>query len=264
MSSDNDDFYVGYLPTPPRLVRWYSVLVPLLIAAAGGFGFWLAGSQQAVGEGAWAFGDTSTIEGTLNARPYPHVVTPSGDSVLLVREGKRGVDAWAEALDGQSVQVSGFAIERGTWRMLEIASADAMVATSTIVAPQSEPLTRHFGENTLRGEIVDSKCFLGVMKPGNGLVHRACAELCVRGGMPPMLIAESASGERAGYLLVTPDGGSAKTLVAGKVGVPITVSGSVTAVGTLRYLSVTAATITLQTVAATSSPDWCRLPASDG
>ena len=29
-----------------------------------------------------------------------------------------------------------------------------------------------FGEVTLAGEIVDSKCYLGVMNPGNGKVHR--------------------------------------------------------------------------------------------
>jgi hypothetical protein len=28
---------------------------------------------------------------------------------------------------------------------------------------------------TLTGEIVDSKCYLGVMNPGQGKVHRDCA-----------------------------------------------------------------------------------------
>ena len=40
---------------------------------------------------------------------------------------------------------------------------------------------------TLDGEIVDSKCFLGVMNPGERVVHRDCAIRCLSGGVPPML-----------------------------------------------------------------------------
>ena len=43
------------------------------------------------------------------------------------------------------------------------------------------------GPVTLRGEIVDTKCYLGAMRPGEGKVHRACANLCLMGGIPPML-----------------------------------------------------------------------------
>jgi len=33
---------------------------------------------------------------------------------------------------------------------------------------------KFLGAATLRGEIVDSKCFLGIMKLGEKTVHRAC------------------------------------------------------------------------------------------
>jgi hypothetical protein len=63
---------------------------------------------------------------------------------------------------------------------------------------------------TLRGEIVDTKCFLGVMVPGVGTTHKDCASLCLRGGIPAglfvrdregrtsLLLLEDASGEPAG------------------------------------------------------------------
>jgi hypothetical protein len=34
------------------------------------------------------------------------------------------------------------------------------------------------GPVELTGEIVDSKCFLGVMVPGSGKTHKECASLC--------------------------------------------------------------------------------------
>ena len=37
------------------------------------------------------------------------------------------------------------------------------------------------------GEVVDSKCFMGVMVPGDGKTHADCAALCLRGGIPPAL-----------------------------------------------------------------------------
>ena len=45
--------------------------------------------------------------------------------------------------------------------------------------PSYQPL----GAVTLTGEIVDSKCFLGVMNPGNLKPHKACAIRCISGGI---------------------------------------------------------------------------------
>ena len=53
----------------------------------------------------------------------------------------------------------------------------------------------------LGGEIVDSKCYLGVMNPGRSKVHRDCAARCLRGGIPPMLVTADAT-----YLLAGAEG----------------------------------------------------------
>ena len=50
--------------------------------------------------------------------------------------------------------------------------------------------------DTLVGEIVDTKCYLGAMKPGRGKPHRDCASLCIRGGIPAALLVRMKSGER--------------------------------------------------------------------
>jgi hypothetical protein len=62
----------------------------------------------------------------------------------------------------------------------------------------------------LRGEIVDSKCYFGVMNPAEGRAHRACAELCLRGGVPAVFVVRDRSGA------------TAHLIIAGVEGAPIT------------------------------------------
>jgi len=38
------------------------------------------------------------------------------------------------------------------------------------------PAAVAMGERTLRGEVIDPKCYIGAMKPGGGKTHKACAE----------------------------------------------------------------------------------------
>jgi len=40
---------------------------------------------------------------------------------------------------------------------------------------------------TFEGEILDPKCYFGVMKPGEGKIHKSCAIRCISGGIPPIL-----------------------------------------------------------------------------
>jgi hypothetical protein len=61
------------------------------------------------------------------------------------------------------------------------------------------------GPIRLLGEIVDSKCYLGVMNPGSGKVHRDCAARCISGGAPPALVAQDAAGETQVLLHVGSD-----------------------------------------------------------
>lgn len=58
------------------------------------------------------------------------------------------------------------------------------------------------GIMTLTGEIVDPKCYFGVMNPAEGRAHRACAILCLRGGITPVFVAKDRTGATA-HLLIT-------------------------------------------------------------
>jgi hypothetical protein len=96
---------------------------------------------------------------------------------------------------------------------------------------------------TLRGEIIDPKCYLGAMKPGDGKTHKACAMRCIAGGIPPMLVAHDANGGETFYLIVSADGGVANELVYPFVGDRVDVTGSVEQLDDMLVLSVSSDSI---------------------
>lgn len=88
--------------------------------------------------------------------------------------------------------------------------------------------TLHIGPEsyaTYVGEIVDTKCYLGVMKPGRGKPHRDCASLCIRGGVPAALLVRTESGERALLHLMNALGNRVGPEVLKWVGEPVAITG---------------------------------------
>ena len=98
------------------------------------------------------------------------------------------------------------------------------------------------GRQTLRGEIVDSKCFLGVMNPGQLLPHRACAIRCISGGIPPMLLVRPTNGAAIYLLLVSADGKPVNQQVLDLVAEPVQITGEVERQGELLVLRADPAT----------------------
>ena len=104
--------------------------------------------------------------------------------------------------------------------MIEIEPGSISLLNSPLT-PQAP--TIDVGTVRVTGEIVDSKCYLGVMNPGNGKVHRDCAARCISGGIAPIFV--SMDGEQQ-FLLVGPDGDAiAPDTLREFVAEPITVRG---------------------------------------
>jgi hypothetical protein len=230
-------FFVGYLPMPASLRNFYRLIVFVMILIAAAVALWISSAQQGAGNGTWNAFELTTLEGTLKLEPYPvlYVSQPKPMSVLLVQLGKLSADALAADFNNKRVAVTGFPIQRGDWFMLEIADKTAfnLVDGDSGQVPE---MTQSFGKVSLRGEIVDSKCFLGVMKPGAGKVHRNCAALCLKGGIPPVLIVKSLEEDYRGYLLTMADGSSAATALATLAAVPVEISGELEERNGLLYL----------------------------
>jgi hypothetical protein len=213
--SASNEFYVGYLPTPARQRRFLLVFLPVCALLAFALAAFVGAFARPTGDGVWDTGHEVTMEGELLATPFPmlRVVRADGaiERVLLVEMGKHGADARVAPLvptDGTRVaaQARGFLIARGGQRMLELVEEKPITLGGTLPARVD---ARAIGTVEISGEIVDSKCWLGVMKPGDGKAHRDCATLCIRGGIPPSIICEA------------PDGTERRALVVGRDGTPL-------------------------------------------
>lgn len=147
------------------------------------------------------FGNEKQFEGVVHTRPYP-LLTNGQASYLLTAPGKHGAESLVQGDDGQRVRLRGSLIYRDQAKMIEVAPG----TVATLAGGGSSLPPEDSGEVTLTGEIVDSKCYLGVMNPGEGKVHRECAVRCISGGIAPMLISRASSGEWRRILLTGADG----------------------------------------------------------
>ena len=233
---DSNDFFVGYLSLPTRLSRFYKILIPILFLLGIAVALWLASGQKSPGKGIADLSGQQQMTGYLTIDPYPvlHGVGPDQRSVLLVHQTKTSANELVLPYANQWVNLSGFALQRGGWSMLQLPPNSEITQAPAIAGVD---LTLTVLDNlTFEGEIIDSKCFLGAMKPGGGKVHRACASLCLRGGVPPMLVVKDAQGDRFGYLLMNEDDSSASVQLSEIVAVPIRVTGQLVQRGDLQYM----------------------------
>lgn len=235
-----DEFYVNYLPMPAGLRRVVVFAVGALLWLAAGAGFFWARAQQTPGEAVWNDATPTTLTGTLVTEPFPVLFADGGEGgtavpVILVETGKIGSQARAAPLGGQRVAVRGWTLDRDGRRMLELDPAADAIAPAA--GEPEVPASQLGAAVTLRGEIVDYKCFLGAMKPGAGKPHKACATLCIRGGIPPVLVV-TANGTRTYYLLVTESGGPWGESLLPVVGDVVDVAGTLESRGPLTLLRV--------------------------
>ena len=205
-----NDFYVGYLPKAPtalgRFLRKVVIVLGLLAVTAA---MVLLVGQMPFANSAFEYGKVRSFEGVVAARPFPTLlVARPGDveqqdkysGYLLVAPGKHGADDLMASFDGKQVRLQGQLIYREGGTMVEITPGSITV---TDAAPAVAETIQDLGTVTLTGEIVDSKCYLGVMNPGQGKVHRDCAARCISGGIPPIFVT---SDGRQQFLLVGLDG----------------------------------------------------------
>ncbi|MEO0630493.1 MAG: hypothetical protein AAFY46_07160 [Planctomycetota bacterium] len=180
-TDERDPFYVGYLPTPAPHRRFAKAAFLAVLLVAAGTGALVAWLMDDPGDAVWA-SQPSTITGTLRLEPVTFIDTDDGP-VLLVEIGKFGARDLSSLGDGSPVTATGLLLSRGEQRMLELTSDDTAVAQTDGTPPQS-PRGQQTFPITVTGEIIDTKCYLGAMKPGQGTTHAACGRLCIRGGIP--------------------------------------------------------------------------------
>lgn len=242
-------FFVGYFPIPKGLRNFLLVVAVSFIAAWAGAGYLIGATQDDPGNGAFRFDyGRQTVTGVVEMKPYPLLYVTQGNdriktghTLMLSGPGKRGVMERVGKLEGGLAEVFGIILQRGELDMLQVAgnaNALASVEGSVPAVPKKD-----LGRWKLAGEICDGKCLAGAMRPGRGLAHKACANLCIIGGVPPVFVSSKPI-EGSEFLLIgNSDGGEMSPVLYDHVGEFITVEGRVERRGDLLVFLVDEQTI---------------------
>jgi len=160
----------------------------------------------------------------------------------LVAPWKFGLDREAiTPFDGKSVTLEGTLIYRGNQTMVETKPEWIRKDEASSVSKDAPPPIS-LGQQTLAGEIVDSKCFLSVMNPGQLTPHRACAIRCISGGVAPVLLVRQKNGPATYFMLVSSDGRPVNKQVLEMVAEPVRITGEVERQGDMLILRADPAT----------------------
>lgn len=240
----NQDFYIGYFPKMPdsnwRVIRLFLASIFLLTLAAA---FIIVKGQRDFNTATFELGQLTVVSGVLTIDPVPLLQINQGEdiagqpviqSILLIGFGKHGAETTLKAaeaekktsLEGKKLSLEGTLIYHDGKTLLELTKG----AASVLEVEDTQPLRRSIKQlqnYTFIGEIADPKCYFGVMKPGEGKVHRSCASLCIAGGIPPVLKTRMADGSMQYLLLKGGDGRAVNQKVLPIVGEAVQLSGQV-------------------------------------
>ncbi len=229
----NKDFYIGYLPKMPKstakFVRLFVISVfaaAIILAVIVWFG------QKPFANSFFEYNEVKDFTGTIQAAPIPFLLVekaeknnglPTFERFPLVAEGKFGVDA--SAFDNQTVKLKGKLIYRDDLKMIEVAADSITKQETNNSAPVETAET--LGMQTFNGEIVDSKCYLGVMNPGQSKPHKECAIRCLSGGIPPLFIVKDQAGNVSELWLLSEKGEKVNREILDFVAEPLEITGEV-------------------------------------
>lgn len=242
-SDKSPEMFIGWAKAPAVDRRFLFAALPIALATTTGLGYALASFQDDPGAGAWRTGAVHSETGLIVSKPYPMLRVaderaPYGmRTVLVVAQGKCTRALNLAGAEGAAATASGVLIERGSRRMLEapIELGDWLTEieeTPAIAALRTPPI-ESLGRARLAGQIMDSKCFFGVMRPSWGKTHKACASLCIRGGIPPSFWARGADGRESVLLLTDANGDPSGEAILPFVADPLEAEGEIVRVGDL-------------------------------
>jgi hypothetical protein len=248
MSDQKNDepFFIGWEEKPAEPISSFLKKTTLRLIVLGVV---IAGIvtalQMTISTARFDFGNVQEFTGILIKNPAPMLVADQeveGEKIFyLVSPLKYGFpDEVAEKHHLQHVKLRGTFLGDDLEAMIEVAEGSVSSMGEPILSPVAKS---GFGQVTIQGEIVDSKCHLGLMNPGRFKPHRACAIQCLSGGIPPILVAQSPQGQIAHYLLVNTEGSAINEAVLDFVAEPVEVTGTLKSVGDRNVLYIDPSTI---------------------
>jgi hypothetical protein len=244
-----NEFYVGYFPKAPRQIASATKrVIVILFTVMIGVTTITALEQKEFSAAGFEYGLLTTVDGYLFSKPVPHLRVPLGkdmrgkelyQTVLLVGAGKAGAnnfifshDTSDKKMEGAKVRLTGSLIYGDGKTLLQVEEASNLEYLEGKLA--ASPVRADQEKISVSGEIVDPKCFFGVMKPGEGKTHRSCATRCISGGIPPVFKTDS-----SGYfLLVNEKNEGVSSEIVNIVGDNVVLEGMATQLDDWRLLQI--------------------------
>ncbi len=234
----NDDFYIGWQDQASagyKKARTIFFRVATAVVLLFGVGYLIVENEFV--ESYFYYGRQTELEGVVVEYPVFGIRTEvEGKQVTvpLVGFGKFDALPVLQALKDKTdglplsefkVRVKGtiFRYQDKTW--MELTDGVDAVVSVTKSDDSYVQAVAGLGDVSVSGEIVDPKCFFGVMNPAYKKIHRSCAIRCVSGGIPPVLAIRKEGVFADYYFLVDQYGKPLNREILQFVGVPVTVSG---------------------------------------
>lgn len=236
----NSEFYIGWMDEAPatyskHVKKALLILLPVVLV----IGYLMAVSQQKFSTANFEFGTLTAVKGIYFSKPVPSIKVISGKDMFgnasyitapLVGFGKAGANGVIEDLQNEKgtdfnnkeITIKGTLLYNDGKLLMQVDGNDnPLVSVGGIASSSLASVLKELGNIKVKGEVVDPKCFFGVMKPGYGKVHKDCAIRCISGGIPPVLKVQDENGKTNFYLIVGPNGEKMNDMVKDFVAEPV-------------------------------------------
>ena len=248
LDSQDDDFYIGWSDKFPKsnkkkIRTFLGVLTFMILIIA----FIAPRSMETLKDSTYQFTAQKRYTGVLLKQPVPILrVIEDGVNVdhLLVNLGKKSAlptinaveQERGEDLHQHKVSLTVTEMQYKGRKVLELTNEkEAFLKVGNFI--QVDLNKKLVGEVSMKGEIVDPKCFFGAMNPGEGKVHRSCAVLCIKGGIPAVL-AVGEGDNREYFIIKGANGEDINIQLLNVVGEDVQMKGSVYSMNNWKYIHV--------------------------
>ncbi len=237
---DNNGFFIGWQeklhPSYKSMIR--KLLVAFISVALLVIVLFVT-NQSRFNNHFFKLGKINEVVGVYQNSPVP-ILNVSDNSLdpgiskdlLLVGYGKAGAEGIMKSiqddlgdLNGKTIKLQGSLIYGDGKTVLELTKKENSVLEliNNEVVNESPEIQKSMLE--LSGEIIDPKCYFGVMKPGEGKIHKSCAIRCISGGIPPVFKV-SGSSKNEFYIILGQDGSKINKNVLEYIAEPVMIKGN--------------------------------------
>ncbi len=196
-----DNFFIGWMDgLDVNIKKSISRFVFPAILIGFVFLFSFTFSQRKIANSEYRYNEVAEYTGFVSNTPFPHILITKGKDIFgnpvnevlpLVNAWKFGadslIDQWFKKNNNGMATINGTIIIRDSVKAMELTNKENSFHQPKTQLSNFQPSIQKLGRVTIKGEIIDPKCYLGAMNPGEGKPHRSCAIRCISGGIMPMI-----------------------------------------------------------------------------